>query len=192
MPPGTDDMALAMQSVPALGRAESELVRCFRTGAGLPAGLLDDWGSLREEALARRQRASLVDDILPRVPGLVPRLRAGIDVLDVGAGRPPGAGVVAAGVSRQPPRHVGSCRAGRRPRFRPGDRLRRSSRTGPAGRVAGGGVRRAAAGWGVDVPGDRGRQRSRRQCGTPPGTAALHGLDVPAGGRCGGKSRSAG
>lgn len=91
---GTDDLALAMQSVPALGRAESELVRCFHTGAGLPAGLLDDWGSLREEELARRQRASLVDDILPRVPGLVPRLKAGIDVLDIGEPTHPGQGLL--------------------------------------------------------------------------------------------------
>ena len=89
---GTDDLALAMQSVPALGRAETELVRCFRTGAGLPADLLDEWNVLREEELARRQRASLVDEILPLVPGLVPRLQAGIDALDVGARWTAGAG----------------------------------------------------------------------------------------------------
>jgi hypothetical protein len=86
---GTDDLALAMQSVPALGRTEPDLVRCFRTGADLPDDLLREWSVLREEEIARRQRASLLDEILPMVPGLVPRLQAGIDVLDVGdAGRP--------------------------------------------------------------------------------------------------------
>jgi hypothetical protein len=86
---GADDLALALQSVTALARAEDELARCFRTGAGLSDDALDDWAGLQRERATRRQRASLVDEILPLAPGLVPRLTGGIDVLDVG-----GAGAV--------------------------------------------------------------------------------------------------
>jgi hypothetical protein len=85
---GADDLALALQAVTALAHAEDELARCFRTGAGLPAGSLHDWDGLQQELTARRQRASVVDEILPLAPGLVPRLTAGIDVLDVGGAGP--------------------------------------------------------------------------------------------------------
>jgi SAM-dependent methyltransferase len=84
---GADDMALAMQSVPALGRVEGQVAACFRSGAGLPAAALQEWNDLRREGLTRRNRASLIDGVLPAVPGLVERLRAGIDVLHLeGAG----------------------------------------------------------------------------------------------------------
>src|SRR5688572_14459631 len=78
---GADDMALAMQSVPALGRVEERVAACFRSGAGLPPEVYQEWRGLRDEEIARRHRAILLDEVLPLVPGLVERLRAGIDVL---------------------------------------------------------------------------------------------------------------
>jgi hypothetical protein len=83
---GADDMALAMQSVPALGRVEAQVAGCFRSGAGLPAAELEEWTGLRREELSRRHRASLIGEVLGLVPGLVEGLRGGIDVLELGAG----------------------------------------------------------------------------------------------------------
>jgi SAM-dependent methyltransferase len=85
---GSADMALAMQSVPALARVEAQVADCFRSGAGLPVDRFQEWRSLRAEEIARNQQALLIDDVLPLVPGLVERLRAGVDVFEVGcAGR---------------------------------------------------------------------------------------------------------
>lgn len=80
---GADDMALALQSVPALGRVEAQVADCFRSGAGLPAGELQEWNDLHRESLTRRNRACLIDGVLSAVPGLIGRLRAGIDVLQL-------------------------------------------------------------------------------------------------------------
>ncbi len=81
---GPEDMALAMQSIPALARVEPRVADCFRSGAGLPAESFPEWRSVHGEEIARSHASVLIDQVLPLVPGLVDRLRRGIDVLNVG------------------------------------------------------------------------------------------------------------
>jgi SAM-dependent methyltransferase len=83
---GADNLAVASQYVALLGAVEQKIVACFRKGGGVP---YSEYGRLHqimaEESVAFHDVA-LIETTLALVPGLVERLREGIDVLDVGCG----------------------------------------------------------------------------------------------------------
>ena len=70
-----------------MGNVEDQIVECFRKGGGVPYSAYPAFQRLMAEESAQVQDATLVDVTLPLVPGLVEKLKAGIDVADVGCGQ---------------------------------------------------------------------------------------------------------
>ena len=75
------------QYIALLGSVEDDIVECFRTGGGVPYSRFTRFHEVMAEDFGQSVLPALRDHILPLVPGLVERLEAGIDVLDVGCGR---------------------------------------------------------------------------------------------------------
>ncbi|MEU6284571.1 methyltransferase domain-containing protein [Streptomyces sp. NPDC047028] len=84
---GPDNLAGMMPYVALMGEVEQQVVRCFRDGGGVPYAAYPRFQALQAEETARVYDLALVDTIVPLVQGLEERLRAGIDVLDVGTGQ---------------------------------------------------------------------------------------------------------
>jgi SAM-dependent methyltransferase len=83
---GPNNFAFFMQYVPLVGNVEADIVEAFRKGGGVPYSKYPSFQRLQGEETARVYDAALVDAILPLAPGIVDRLQAGIDVLDIGCG----------------------------------------------------------------------------------------------------------
>lgn len=83
---GSDNIAFYTQYASMMGEIESEIVRAFGEGGGVPYSSYGRFQTLQRDETARVFDAALVDEILPLVPGLVGRLEEGIDCLDVGTG----------------------------------------------------------------------------------------------------------
>jgi SAM-dependent methyltransferase len=83
---GPDNLALQAQYVGLLAQVEDQIVGCFRTGGGVSYAEFPKFTTLMAEDSATVHDASLIEVILPLVPGLVERLGSGIDVADVGCG----------------------------------------------------------------------------------------------------------
>lgn len=84
---GPDNFAGMMPYIALMGEVEQQVVDCFRHGGGVPYSAYPRFQRLQAEETARVYDVALVDTIVPLVPGLTERLRAGIDVLDVGTGQ---------------------------------------------------------------------------------------------------------
>ena len=83
---GADNMAVFMQFIPLISLVEGQIVESFRNGGGVPYSEYTDFHRITAEASALVQDQKLIDTILPLVPGLPDRLKAGIDVADIGCG----------------------------------------------------------------------------------------------------------
>ncbi|MFJ3789510.1 class I SAM-dependent methyltransferase [Kitasatospora sp. NPDC090091] len=83
---GPENMAGLMQYLALMGEVEQQIVQAFRKGGGLPYSAYPRFQALQAEESARVYDMALVDGIVPLVPGLADRLRAGIDALDIGTG----------------------------------------------------------------------------------------------------------
>jgi 2-polyprenyl-3-methyl-5-hydroxy-6-metoxy-1,4-benzoquinol methylase len=81
------NLAIPAQYIPLLAAFEDPIVRCFRRGGGVPYGSYARFHEVMAEDIGQTLVATLETAILPLVPGLLEKLRAGIDVLDVGCGR---------------------------------------------------------------------------------------------------------
>lgn len=81
------NLAVTAQFIPILAGFEEEIVRCFRDGGGVPYDRFQRFHEAVSEDTRQSVVLGLFDAILPLVPGLVDRLREGIDVLDAGCGR---------------------------------------------------------------------------------------------------------
>ena len=79
--------AVFAQYIALLGSVEDDIVECFRNGGGVPYSRFTRFHEVMAEDSGQSVLPALRDHILPLVPGLVERLEAGIDVLDVGCGR---------------------------------------------------------------------------------------------------------
>ena len=84
---GPNNFASLTQMVSLLGKVETDIVECFRSGGGVPYSSFPDFQSLMAEESAAVFDATLVDVTLPLADGLVERLQEGIDVADVGCGQ---------------------------------------------------------------------------------------------------------
>ena len=82
-----DNMAVFAQYIGALGYVESEIVECFVNGGGVPYENYPRFHDVMAEDSGQSVLSSLESHILPLVPGIVERLEAGIEVLDLGCGR---------------------------------------------------------------------------------------------------------
>lgn len=83
---GPDNLAELAQLVSMLGQVESAIVDVFRKGGGVGYSAFERFHALMGESSRTTLEATLLTRTLPLVPGLVDRLEAGIDVLDVGCG----------------------------------------------------------------------------------------------------------
>ncbi len=83
---GPDNLLLLMQMVPMMAAVQKPILECFRNGGGVPYEAFTDFHPLMAELSGTMHDALLIDKILPFVPGVIDRLKTGIDVLDVGCG----------------------------------------------------------------------------------------------------------
>ncbi|MCU1547134.1 MAG: transcriptional regulator [Arthrobacter sp.] len=83
---GPDNMAILMQHISMMGEVEQKIIERFRHGSGLSYADYPHFHKNMAETSAAVHDAALVDVILPLVPGLPGRLKAGIDVADIGCG----------------------------------------------------------------------------------------------------------
>lgn len=84
---GPDNLGHIMQFVSLLASVEELVVECFAKGGGVPYSAYPRFHRMMAEDSATVHDAALVDGILALVPGLIERLREGIDVADVGCGQ---------------------------------------------------------------------------------------------------------
>jgi 2-polyprenyl-3-methyl-5-hydroxy-6-metoxy-1,4-benzoquinol methylase len=82
-----DNLAVVAQYLPVLATVEDDIVDCFRRGGGVPYSAFARFHEVMAEDSAQTVVSALEEHILPLVPGLIDRLRDGIEVLDVGCGR---------------------------------------------------------------------------------------------------------
>jgi 2-polyprenyl-3-methyl-5-hydroxy-6-metoxy-1,4-benzoquinol methylase len=84
---GPGNMANMMQFESLMGGVEDRIVECFCHGGGVPYSEFPKFQGLMAEMSAEIHDATLIDGTLSLVDGLVDRLRAGIDVCDIGCGK---------------------------------------------------------------------------------------------------------
>jgi 2-polyprenyl-3-methyl-5-hydroxy-6-metoxy-1,4-benzoquinol methylase len=84
---GPGNMANMAQFTALMGGVEDEIVECFRAGGGVPYSRFPKFQELMAEMSAQVHDAALIEGELALVDGLIDRLRAGIDVCDVGCGQ---------------------------------------------------------------------------------------------------------
>jgi len=83
---GMRNLATGMQYIGLMAQVEDQIVDCFRHGGGVPYSAFPRFQAVMAEDSGAVQDATLIEITLPLVPGLVDRLRQGIDVADVGCG----------------------------------------------------------------------------------------------------------
>jgi len=86
-PAGADNFAVFAQYIPLLGSVEDDIVECFQKGGGVPYAKFPRFHEVMAEDSGQSVLSALETHILRLVPGLTDRLRAGIQMLDVGCGR---------------------------------------------------------------------------------------------------------
>jgi SAM-dependent methyltransferase len=80
------NLATGMQYIGLMALVEDQIVDCFRHGGGVPYAAFPRFQAVMAEDSGAVHDATLIDMTLPLVPGLIDRLRQGIDVADVGCG----------------------------------------------------------------------------------------------------------
>lgn len=83
---GPDNMAILMQDISMMGEVEQKIIERFRTGGGLSYADYPRFHQNMAETSAAVNDAALLDVILPLVPELPERLRAGLALADIGCG----------------------------------------------------------------------------------------------------------
>jgi SAM-dependent methyltransferase len=83
---GLSNLAIGTQYIGLLALVEDQVVDCFRHGGGVPYSAFPKFQAIMAEDSGAVHDATLIDTTLPLVPGLVDRLRQGIDAADVGCG----------------------------------------------------------------------------------------------------------
>jgi 2-polyprenyl-3-methyl-5-hydroxy-6-metoxy-1,4-benzoquinol methylase len=84
---GPNNMAKMTQFFALFGTVEDDIVESFRRGGGVPYSKFGKFQELMAEESAGVVDATLLDVTLPLIPGMVERLKEGIDVLDIGCGQ---------------------------------------------------------------------------------------------------------
>ena len=84
---GPGNLAGMTEFLALAGDVEDDILEAFRNGGGVPYSRFTKFQELMRLESERVFDAGLVDGTLRFVPGVIERLRDGIDVLDVGTGR---------------------------------------------------------------------------------------------------------
>ena len=82
-----DNLAVFAQGVSLLATVEDQVIQSFRSGGGVPYSAYPRFQQLQAEETRGVFYATLVQRILPLIPGLVNRLNSGISVADFGCGQ---------------------------------------------------------------------------------------------------------
>lgn len=82
-----DNIAVFAQYVGVLGQVEDRVVDCFRQGGGVAYEYYPRFHEVMAEDSGQTVLAAFDEHILPLVGHLMPELKKGIDVLDVGCGK---------------------------------------------------------------------------------------------------------
>lgn len=83
---GADNMGVFMQYAAVMGEAEDDILRCFKEGGGVPYSKFHRFHEVMAEDSGQSVLSSLESHILPLVPELAEKMKAGIKMLDVGCG----------------------------------------------------------------------------------------------------------
>src|SRR5262249_15597611 len=83
---GPNNLARIAQQFAIFGSVEGQLVDCFRHGGGVAYAAYPGFHAFVSEVTGPIFDASLIEVTLPLVNGIIDRLKAGIDVADVGCG----------------------------------------------------------------------------------------------------------
>ncbi|MCA9018401.1 MAG: methyltransferase domain-containing protein, partial [Planctomycetaceae bacterium] len=83
---GSNNFATTMQWFSVLGTVEDKILNCFQEGGGVPYSEFARFHEVMAEESYTSVVCGLFEHILPLVPGLEDKLKAGIDVLDIGCG----------------------------------------------------------------------------------------------------------
>jgi len=81
-----NNIAVFAQYIPVLAQVEEDILRCFEEGGGVPYARYPRFHHVMAEDSGQTVVAALQEHILPLAPGLVEKLEAGMDVLDVACG----------------------------------------------------------------------------------------------------------
>src|SRR5206468_5352946 len=92
---GPNNLASFAQYTSLFGELEPQVVECFRNGGGVPYSAMPRFQALQAEESAQIHDGGLIDITLPLVEGLADRLRAGIDLIDIGCGHGHAANLIA-------------------------------------------------------------------------------------------------
>lgn len=84
---GTDNLATFAQFFALFGLVEDQIVDSFHKGGGVPYSQYPTFQKIMGEISSMVHDASMVDTILPLVPGMTEKLEHGIDVADIGCGQ---------------------------------------------------------------------------------------------------------
>jgi 2-polyprenyl-3-methyl-5-hydroxy-6-metoxy-1,4-benzoquinol methylase len=84
---GADNIGVFAQYIPLLGTVEDKILDCFNNGGGVPYSEYGRFHEVMAEDSGQSVVSSLIELILPAVPGIVKKLEEGIEVLDLGCGR---------------------------------------------------------------------------------------------------------
>lgn len=84
---GADNIGVFAQYIPVMGSVEDKIIECFKNGGGVPYSEYKRFHELMAEDSGQSVVSSLIDIILPSVPGIIDKLENGINVLDLGCGR---------------------------------------------------------------------------------------------------------
>ena len=82
-----NNIAVFAQYIPLMGSVEDEIVDCFKHGGGVPYEKFGRFHEVMAEDSGQTVLSSLIEHILPLIPGLNEKLASGIVVMDVGCGR---------------------------------------------------------------------------------------------------------
>jgi hypothetical protein len=83
---GADNIGVFMQYSAVMGEVEDDILKCFKEGGGVPYSRFHRFHEVMAEDSGQSVLSSLESHILPLVPGLPEKLKAGINMLDVGCG----------------------------------------------------------------------------------------------------------
>ena len=83
---GPGNMASMTQILPLIAGVEDEIVDVFSKGGGVPYSSFTSFAAFMAESSAQTFDYNLIDAQIPLVPGIVPKLEAGIEVADFGSG----------------------------------------------------------------------------------------------------------
>lgn len=81
-----NNIAVTTQWISLLGAVEDKIVECFKNGGGVPYEAFERFHEVMSDESHQTVIVPLLDQTLPLIPGIIEKLKEGIEVLDVGCG----------------------------------------------------------------------------------------------------------